>query len=190
MPIDLLTGTGSVHRPNGALREIIEMKRIFYALTGLVFTVAAALGAGLPLLPSTSQYSEPSQIVGTINALIQQLNGQQGYATAGTNVSLGSFCQSAAGATPRTCAGQRGTASFTSLAIGAAATTETVVITNANVTAASVCNAFWITAFTAGSGITVATVTPTAGSLSIVSANAGATTNTVTTGTLGFNCVN
>lgn len=166
------------------------MKRIAYALTGFLLTISAAFGAGLPLLPSTSQYSEPSQIVGTINALIQQLNGQAGYATAVPIIGSGSFCQSAAGATPRTCAGQRGTASFTSLAIGAAATTETVVVTNANVTAASICQAQWITAFTAGSGIVVATVVPTAGSLSIVSANAGATTNTVTTGTLGFNCVN
>lgn len=166
------------------------MKRIAYALTGLLMTITAALGASLPLVPSTSQFSEPSQIVGTMNALVQQLNGQAGYTTANSIVSLGSFCQSAAGATPRTCSAQRGTASFTSLAIGAAATTETVVITNTSVTAASICQAQWITAFTAGSGIVVATVVPTAGSLSIVSANAGATTNTVTTGTLGFNCTN
>ncbi len=165
------------------------MKRLAYALMGLLISTAA-FAANLPLVPSTGQYSEPSQIVGTLNALIQQLNGQAGYAAANPVVNIGSYCASAAGGTPRTCAGQRGVALFTGLGIGAAATTETVVVTNANVTASSICQAQWLTAFTSGSGIVVATVVPTAGSLSITSANAGATTNTVTTGTLGFNCTN
>lgn len=168
------------------------MKRIAYALTGLLLTAFAAFGANLPLIPSTSQYSEPSQIVGTMNALVQQLNGQAGYATANPIVNIGSYCSNGtAGATPQVCAGQRGAVLFTTLTgLVATGTTQTVVVTNANVTASSVCSAFWITAFTAGSGVTVATVTPTAGSLSVVSVNAGTTSNAVTTGTLGFNCVN
>ena len=74
--------------------------------------------------------------------------------------------------------------------MAATGTNQTLVVTNANVSAASVCTAQWLTAFTAGSAVVVATVVPTAGSMSIVTANAGTTTNAVTTGTLGFNCVN
>lgn len=168
------------------------LKRIAYALTGLVASALVAMGASLPLIPSTSQYSEPSQIVGTINALIQQLNGQAGYAAANSTVSIGSFCtNAAAGATPQVCNGQRGAVSFTGLTgIAATSTNVTLVITNSNVSANSICSAVWTTAFTAGSAVTVATVVPTAGSLSIVAPNAGTTTNAVTTGTLGFNCYN
>jgi hypothetical protein len=64
------------------------------------------------------------------------------------------------------------------------------VVTNSAVNASSICNANFNTAFTSGSAVVVATIVPTAGSLSVVIANAGATTNAVTTGTLAFNCVN
>ena len=165
------------------------LKRIAAALAGLVATVAIAMGASMPLLPSTSQYSEPSQIVGTINALIQQLNGQAGYATANPIVSLGAYCtNTTGGATPQICNGQRGDVLFTGITVAATGTNQTLVITNSSVAANSICHANFKTAFTAGSAVVVATIVPTAGSLSIVVANAGTTTNAVTTGTLSFTC--
>lgn len=58
------------------------LKRIAYALTGLMLTGALAFAANLSLLPSTSQYSEPSQIVGTLNTVIRNINsGVQGQLT-------------------------------------------------------------------------------------------------------------
>jgi hypothetical protein len=166
------------------------LKRIAYALTGLIFSAVLAIGATIPLLPSTSQYSEPSQIVGTINALIQQLNGQAGYATANPVISIGSFC-SVSGTGTQICNGQRGQVAYTSgITIAATGTNQTFTVTNSAVAANSSCSATWSTAFTAGSAVTVATVVPTAGSLSIIGVNAGTTTNAVTAGTLSFNCYN
>ena len=72
----------------------------------------------------------------------------------------------------------------------ATGTVSTVVINDSAITAASVCIANWISPFTAGSGVTVATATPGAGTLTVISVNAGTTTNAVTAATLGFNCVN
>lgn len=165
------------------------LKRIAYALTGLVCSVAIAMSASMPLLPSTSQYSEPSQIVGTINALIQQLNGQAGYAAANSVVSVGSYCtNTTGGGTPQVCNGQRGEVLFTGITVAATGTNQTLVVTDANVAANSTCHANFKTAFTAGSAVVVATLVPTAGSLSVVVANAGTTTNAVTTGTLAFFC--
>jgi hypothetical protein len=165
------------------------LKRIAYALTGLIASAAIAMSAGLPILPSNSQYSEPSQIVGTINALIQQLNGQAGYAAQNSTVSIGSYCtNTTGGASPQVCNGQRGEVLFTGISALAVSTTQTLVVTNANVAANSTCHANFKTAFTAGSAMTVATIVPTAGSLSILVVNAGATTNGVTTGTLAFYC--
>lgn len=153
-----------------------------------------AKAGGVPPLPSTSQYSEPSQIVGTINALINQLNGNGagagGYAAQSNGAtSLGTFCANTAGASPQTCNGQRGAVAYTGLGVTTTGTVMTTVITDSAITTASVCQANWITAFTAGSGVAVATVVPTAGTLTVISVNAGLTTNAVTTGTLGFNCV-
>src|SRR5882724_8107454 len=103
--------------PIGALRETtMFLKRIAYALTGLILSGLIAAAATIPNLPSTSQYSEPSQIVGTINALIQQLNGQTGYATATPIVGLGSFCTNTpGGASPQICNGGRGAVLFTGI---------------------------------------------------------------------------
>jgi hypothetical protein len=130
-----------------------------------------------------------------MNALINQLNGNTaangGYAAAANgNVSLGTFC-TATGATPQTCNGQRGSIAFTGLAGPlATGTVSTVVITNSAITTSSVCSANWISPFTAGSGVTVATATPTASTLTVISVNAGTTTNAVSAATLAFNCVN
>jgi len=167
------------------------LKRIVYALTGLVASAALAIAGTIPLLPSNANYSEPSQIQATINAVISMLNGNGAYATAPATVSIGTQCQGTAGASPVTCNGQRGTAPFTGLVVAGLAATGTTVdltITNSAVTAASICHVQPTTAFTAGSGVTVATVVPAAGSMVVKLVNAGSTTNAVTTGTLGFYC--
>lgn len=49
------------------------LKRIAYALTGLVLSGAVAFGANLSLL-SGSQYSEPSQVLATVNTVIRNIN--------------------------------------------------------------------------------------------------------------------
>jgi hypothetical protein len=59
-------------------------KRIAYALTGLVLSSVIALGANLPLIPSNPNYSDPSQIIPTLNFLVQSIN-------AGVEGSLGGF---------------------------------------------------------------------------------------------------
>ena len=167
------------------------LKRMIYALTGLVATAAvAAMGAGIPLLPSSPTYSEPSQIQATINAVIQMLNGNGTYATAPAIISLGTQCQGTAGASPVTCNGQRGFVPFTGITVAATGTNQTLTITNSSIAANSLCHVQPTTAFTAGSAVTVATVVPAAGSLAVVLVNAGTTTNAVTTGTLGFTCFN
>lgn len=165
------------------------LKRIAYALTGLIASAAIAMSAGLPILPSTSQYSEPSQIVGTINALVQQLNGQAGYAAANSTVSIGSYCtNTTGGASPQVCNGQRGEVLFTGITVAATSTNQILTVTNANVAANSTCHASFKTAFTAAAVLTVGQIVPTAGSLAISVSNSGSGTNAVTTGTLAFYC--
>ena len=53
------------------------MKRLAYALTGLIFTAAIAFAANLSLL-SGPNYSDPSQILGTVNTVIQNINNGVG----------------------------------------------------------------------------------------------------------------
>ncbi len=166
------------------------MKRFLSALTAIFVSGAIALAANLPLLPSTPQYSEASQIVATINALIQQLNGQAGYA-ASQIVTLGSTCTGTSASLAVTCNGQSGQVAFTGTAlsgIGATGTVVTVVLTDSSITTTSQCYAQWVTAFTAGSAVYIATAVPTANTLTMIAANGGSTTNTVATGTLAFRC--
>ncbi len=169
-------------------------KKIGIAL--LAFLLATpVLAGGIPQIPSSPTYSEPSQIVPTLNAFINQLNGNAlgvgGYAAQPNNaVSLGSLCQPAAGGSPLTCNGQRMIAAFTGITVGVTDTLQTLTITNSSITTASACNANWNTAFTAGSALMVSTIVPSAGSLAILVTNTAATTNVVTTGTLAVNCFN
>lgn len=170
------------------------LKQIFMA-AGLVLGATVAFAGGVPPIPASPTYSEPSQIIGTLNALINQLNGNAagagGYAVQpGGVISLGSVCSNTAGASPQTCNGQRGAVAFTGITITTTGTNQNLVVNNSAVTAASVCQAQWITAFTAGSGVTAATVVPAAGTLTVTNINAGTTANAVTTGTLAFTCVN
>jgi hypothetical protein len=165
------------------------MKRFLSALTAVFVSGAIALAANIPLIPSSPTYSDPSAILNTLNTLIQQLNGGAGYAPAQV-VSPGSFCTNGtAGGTPQICNGQRGQVLFTGITVAATGTNQTLVITDSSITTGSSCFGQWSTAFTAGSAVYVATMVPTAGSLSVVTANGGTTTNAVTTGTLSFYCL-
>jgi hypothetical protein len=166
------------------------MRKLLAALVAVLFS-AGAFAAGLPLLPSSPTYSEASQIVGTINALIQQLNGQQGYAAATPVLGIGQFCtNTTGGASPQICNGQRGAVLFTGITVAAPNTNQTLTITDSSIAANSICQANFITAFTAATTITIGQIVPTAGSLAVSVGNSGSGTNAVTTGTIGFNCVN
>lgn len=85
------------------------MKR-FLAVLFLACGVSAALAGGVPNIPTTPQYSDPSQVLATINALINQLNGTQAYAPVAP-IGLGPTCAvtSLTVGTPQTCNGTRGT---------------------------------------------------------------------------------
>jgi len=151
-------------------------------------------GGGVPLIPSSPQFSEPSQIVGTLNAFINQLNGfplgSGGYAAqSGNIVSIGSFCQPAAGATPLTCNAARGIASFTGVTVAGNAN-ATVVVNNSNIATTSACTAGILNNPTAAAGPAVSSITPTAGVMTIVLTNATATTTGAQTYNIGFNCFN
>ncbi len=166
------------------------MRKILAALVAVLFS-AGAFAATIPNLPSTSQYSEPSQIVGTINALIQQLNGQTGYAPAQI-VPVGSFCSATTATTTDVCSGQRGTAGYTAQATIAAGGVVTETITNTLVTTSSVCMAAMVAQTVAASSeVTIASVTPTAGSLAVIVQNPTATATGATgSWTIAFNCIN
>lgn len=167
----------------------------FGLLVGAVFGAALGFGGGVPPLPSTSQYNEPSQIASTLNAVINQLNGNPagsgGYAAQpGGVVSLGSSCAvSGASPGPLVCTGARGVATFTTATVAGNANLS-VSITDSAITTASSCNA-WIQAQpTAAAGAVVASITPTANTLTIVLTNATATTTGSVTLPIGFACFN
>ena len=93
------------------------MKKIIFAALaalGLVYAGAAFAG-GVPLIPSTSQFSEPSQILNTLNTFIQTLNGQTTAIGTPGNVSLGKFCTGSSSTTAVTCNGSHGILSLTSV---------------------------------------------------------------------------
>ena len=168
------------------------MRKTLIAAFAATLMASAAHAGGLPLMPSSPTYSEPSQIVGTMNALIQQLNGQTGYATQPNSiVSLGTFC-TASGATPQTCNGSRGvvtTATLTTAAVAAA----NYVINDSLITAANACRAT-VTAYSGTfhtNGIPyVATVTTGTGTITVSLGNVDATN--ALNGTVGmtFDCIN
>src|ERR1700753_946625 len=110
-------------------------KRIIALALAPLFSTSAFAG-NLPLVPSSPNYNEPSQIVSTMNALVQQLNGNQGYAAATPIVGLGSFCQNAAaGASPQVCNGGRGTVAFTGITVTTTGSVQTLTITDSAITA-------------------------------------------------------
>lgn len=168
-------------------------------LFGALFGAQLGFGGGVPFLPATSQFSEASQIVGTINALINQLNGNAigsgGYAVQpGGIVSLGSFCNaSAAGSLAVTCNGQRGKLVFTGEATIAAGGVQNVVLTDSSISASSSCQATIDSGLNvaANSGLIVLQHTYGAGSDTITLQNPTATaTGAATAYTIVFNCIN
>lgn len=163
---------------------------------GIIFGSAIGFGGGVPIIPSTPQYSEPSQIVATLNAFINQLNGnplgQGGYAVQpGNFVSLGgppTICPS--GASPVTCTGQYGKVNITGIATLATGAAVAVTINNAAVSAASICVVTsGPNSAPGGAGVVVSVVTPGAGNIAINLVNAGATTGGAFNQTLYYNCI-
>lgn len=153
-----------------------------------------AWGGGVPLVPSTSQFSEPSQIVATINAFVNQLNGNAagagGYATQpGGVVSIGGFCSPAAGATPLTCNTQRGLVSFTGVTV-AAVSTGNVVVNSSIITANNSCRAQIVSDNSAAASFPyIRSVVTGAGTITIAISNAAAATSTgASTFGILYNC--
>lgn len=165
-------------------------------LTTFALSVSLAFAGGLPQIPSNPQWSDPAGIISTFNTWGQQLNGtfpNLMFPTApaagpSSIMSLGGFC-TASGGTPQTCNAQRGNVGFTGVASLATGATATLVINNSLITAANVCQAWETTAGTAGSAVYAATVVTGTGTISVVVANGGTTTDAVTTHTLAFNCI-
>lgn len=167
------------------------------AACALALTASLAFAGGVPSVPVNPNFSDPSQIIGTLNALIQNLNGQfpnpmtpvaPAQGPAGI-VSLGAFC-TASGATPQTCNGQRGLVSFTGVTVAGVAT-GAVVINNSFVNANNNCQASIISDNSAaGSFPYIRSVVPTTGVLTVNISNAAAATSTgSSTFGISFNCV-
>ncbi len=176
------------------IRNMLRKSLLAIGLVGgALFGAAVGFGGGVPLMPSSPTFSEPSQIVATFNAFINQLNGGAGYATQpGGVVSLGSYCQTTGTATTQTCTGTRGQVGFTSQATIAAGGVATMTITDTAVVATNVCPA-WVVAQTvaASSEATVASSTPGAGSIAVVIQNPTATATGATGAwTVAFQCIN
>jgi hypothetical protein len=176
------------------------MKKFLLSLALFLGALAGAtvgFGGGVPPIPSSPTYSEASQIVGTLNAFINQLNGnpagQGGYAAQPNGViSIGSF-GTGTGAGPIILNTQRGLATFTGVTIAGQATSS-LAITDSLITTASVCQAQLATfsgTFGTNGTPSVFVVTPTAGTLTVVMGNTSAAT---TTGSqsfgVEFNCIN
>ena len=156
------------------------MKRLILGIaSALIAGTGALVAANLPNIPSTAVFAEANQIVGTLNALINQLNGGTGYSGTGQIVSLGTACTGSVAGVTVTCNGQRGVATFTGQTL-TAATNLALQINNNLVSATSVCVATQTNANTIGAAITA--VTPGAGNLvlSAYSTPGGATTLAVT----------
>jgi outer membrane murein-binding lipoprotein Lpp len=163
------------------------MRKILATVAAIVASGLIAYGASLPLVPSTQPYNEASAIVSTLNALIQQLNGVQGYAPSQV-VSLGS-AGTASGATPVTLAAQRGVVSFTGVGTLVTGAVTTLTMTNSLITASSQCFAQVQSGGAAGSGPYISTATPTTGSLAMILANGGTTaTGAAATFAIAFTC--
>lgn len=163
---------------------------------GAVLGAQLGFGGGVPLIPSSPTFSEPSQIVGTLNTFINQLNGNAlgsgGYAAQPAGIiSIGSFCQPAAGASPLTCNATRGVAAFTGVATIADGATVSVVINNSLVTAANACQAWIAVDGSAGASAPFvrSTVTGT-GTITVALSNASATaTGAAAAYSIGFSCI-
>ena len=168
------------------------MKKIIFAALaalGLVYAGAAFAG-GVPLIPSTSQFSEPSQILNTLNTFIRTLNGRTTAIGTPGNVSLGKFCTGSSSTTAVTCNGSRGILSLSSVATIASGNYIDFTVTNTNITAGSACSFQVLDGDNdAGSAPAVAQAVPTTNTLSFRLINgASAATGAAKAYTVGFNC--
>jgi hypothetical protein len=152
------------------------MKRFLPIVAGLVVGATVTAAANLPNI-SGAQWAEASQIVGTLNALINQMNGGTGYSGTAQTVSLGVACTGTSATTTVVCTGQRGVASYTGVATISANTNATFIITATGyITTASNCTAnFGLNTFAANSAPVITSVTPTANTLTILVGNASTT---------------
>ena len=169
------------------------MRKIVFAVLaalGLVYAGAAFAG-GVPLIPSTSQFSEPSQIISTLNTLIRALNGQAtGITSAPGNVSLGKFCRGSSATTAVTCNGARGILSLTNAGTIASGNYTDFTVTNTNVTAGSACVVQVMDGNNdTGSAPAVSQAVPTANTLSFrVFNGSSVATGAAKAYTVGFQC--
>jgi len=157
-------------------------------LLGAVVGAAIGFAGGVPNMTPSPTFSEPSQIVGTINSVINQLNGTVGYAPAQV-VSLGTY-GTISGATPQTLNTQRGIVTFTGVTV-AAVSTGAVVLNDSLITVNSACQASIVSDNSAaGSFPYIRSIVPTAGVLTFNISNAAAATTTgASSFGIAYNCI-
>jgi len=171
------------------MRKLLVTAAVFL---GAVFGAALGFSGGLPLIPISPTYNEPSQLVATLNTLLQTLNGAPTSLNNNIPViySMGGYC-TATGASPQTCNAQRGLVTTGTLTT-AAATNANFVINNTLVTATSVCQA-WVVSYSGTlvtNGYPVPLVSATgAGTLTVSLTNTHAANALNGTVGLGFVCI-
>jgi hypothetical protein len=156
-----------------------------------VFTASLALAGGLPTIPPTSRWSEPSQLLNTLNTFIRTLNGEStAINSASGNWSLGHPCTASSATTAVTCNGARGVLTLTGIPELQWGASSDVTLTNTNVDASSACTAQVLSSTGAtGSALTVATAIPTQNTLTIRLVNGGSiSTGSGKAYTVGFQC--
>jgi hypothetical protein len=166
------------------------MRKLLATVAAVLASALIAFAASVPQIPSSPTYSEPSQIIPTLNTLINQLNGGPGYTGTSQNIAFGSFTTCTSATTTAICNAQRGIATFTSATTLVTGTNQTYTITDSSVLAASQCFAQFVSGGAANSAPYVTNLVPTAGSLSVVLANGSATaTGAAGTFVINFNCL-
>jgi hypothetical protein len=176
------------------IRSVVLTAALF---VGAVLGAQLGFGGGVPSIPSSPTFNEPSQIVSTLNAFINQLNGNPlgsgGYAAQPLGVvSIGSFCSVSGVSTNEPCNGTRGSVGYTAQASIAAGGVATLSVTNGPFAAGQVCPAWVIQqSVAASSEVTVASTTPGGGNLTVVVQNPTATaTGAAGAWTLAYQCIN
>ena len=94
-----------------------KLLSLFAAAALAVLAGTVAFAGGVPSIPPVSRWSEPSQILNTLNTFIRTLNGESTDidSTSG-NFSLGKFCTGSSATTAVTCNGARGILTLTASA--------------------------------------------------------------------------
>jgi hypothetical protein len=160
------------------------------------FVVGIALAAGLALagqLPPLTPGNGGSDFLPAINALINQLNGGNGYTGTPQIVSLGPNC-TVTGASGVTCNGQRGQIIGTGITVAGNSSTL-FNVSNSFITAQTAQYCFGaITGWTGTLGTNGApglamVLIPSPGTIQIILNNASATTTGSQTFTMNFWCV-